>query len=340
MNRATRAQAASIAARALAALLVLTTGCAGAPAGAPRGDDIGASTNDSSADPKPQRAPALDAQAPARWSWFDIMRGDRVVAVLASTLHLGLPLRGPLPDPLIAAIRDADLFVLEANRHSDAERRRAVAQLRRAMNGRTTAELVGAANWTRYQALLDRRFGPSPARSGIERQHPAPLVLNGLMAGCTVAHGEQVVWDDLLASIAVAHGRPIEYLETLDEQLRHIAELPEPDWPGIFAGVLSFIERGDCQAAERDFTVALAHDLLTGQVERARSRSVDYFSVTLAAAPLWQRMIAREAELAARIDARIRAGVKPFFVLGVAHLGGEDGVLARLRAAGYTITQH
>jgi len=130
-------------------------------------------------------------------------------------------------------------------------------------------------------------------------------------------------------------------LETLDEQLKVFENLSLADQIALLEATLDSVER--VAAARQDPIAELVEAYLSGdeaELERLLRQEAALEH------PVNQRlydelMTHRNGRFAERIAARLRAAPErgQFFALGAGHLVGEDGVVARLRAAGFTVTR-
>ncbi len=147
--------------------------------------------------------------------------------------------------------------------------------------------------------------------------------------------------DRQLVRAAERSGREVAALETLDEQLAVFESLSTADQVALLEATLDELERA--AAAREDPVAALVEAYLRGDETELegllrRSAAMEH--------PVNQRLYdelvtRRNARFAERIAARLRASPDrgQFFALGAGHLIGANGVVARLRAAGFTITR-
>lgn len=144
-----------------------------------------------------------------------------------------------------------------------------------------------------------------------------------------------------LARSAERRGQAVAALETLDEQLAVFENLSVADQIALLEATLDGLERA--AAARRDPNGPLVEAYLRGDetvLERLLRQEAGLEH------PVNQRLYdelltRRNGRFAERIAARLRADPErgQFFAIGAGHLVGEDGVVARLRAAGFTVTR-
>lgn len=147
--------------------------------------------------------------------------------------------------------------------------------------------------------------------------------------------------DRQLVRSAERRGQEVASLETLDEQLGVFENLSAADQIALLEATLDSVERA--AAARQDPITGLVEAYLRGneaELERLLRQEAALEH------PVNQRlydelMTRRNGRFVERIAARLRADPErgQFFAIGAGHLVGEDGVVARLRAAGFTVTR-
>ena len=142
--------------------------------------------------------------------------------------------------------------------------------------------------------------------------------------------------DMQLYALADQRGLQVHALETADEHFTSLDALSGDDQLALLRAVLAQSEEQKEQAFEQLIAVYLAGDsakiLETDEKLSARDLPPG----------LWEKMRAilidrRNALMTSRILERIGEG-KVFVAVGAAHLPGEQGIVRRLRAAGYRLT--
>lgn len=142
--------------------------------------------------------------------------------------------------------------------------------------------------------------------------------------------------DILLRGIARDQGKPLLALEDND---RHFETLDSLSMEEQLAMLRAVLQRSQ-EDKERDFE-ALLSAYLAGDLTRIAGLD-EQATGDLLPAELWQKMRIklldeRNAEMARRII-EITSRQSAFISVGASHLAGSDGLLQRLRGAGYVVT--
>lgn len=150
----------------------------------------------------------------------------------------------------------------------------------------------------------------------------APLV----KAGYDPASGVELV----LRARAQAAGKPVKGLETLDEQIRIIAGMPEDDQLDFLRAAL---ESFDDATVELDALVQAWAEGDVAGVERLGVTEVRNRSEALYDALL----VRRNANWAAQIQTLLAGSGTAFIAVGAAHLAGDDSVQEMLEDRGVVV---
>lgn len=131
--------------------------------------------------------------------------------------------------------------------------------------------------------------------------------------------------------LASARGKKLDYFETLEEQLRFFADLPEDVEVGLFEQtVMEYTEGGDDQldllvAAWQMGDVTEIDRLVNGEM---REEAPEIYDVVITR---------RNENWVRRIQELLAGSGSHFIALGAGHLAGDDGVVELLRAAGVEV---
>ena len=149
-----------------------------------------------------------------------------------------------------------------------------------------------------------------------------------------LAQGEPA-FDNWLQDQARRRGKTVQALETMDEQIEILDGMSEDEQVAMVTDMLADHENIEA-TFNRMFRAYLKGDL---SVAMAEANDVSGVSDVAAAERFKARLIdERNRIMAARIAPLLRDG-GAFVAIGAAHLPGEDGVLARLAARGYSVTR-
>lgn len=269
-------------------------------------------------------------------------RGARRIDILG-TIHLSDPRLDPVMARHAPAVAAADLVLVELSAADEAALQEELAAdpARLLLPGAATLPgLMDEANWQLLSAAIRAR-GLPPAMAA--RMQPWYLSLQLAIPPCAlpeIAAGARGL-DHRVIAAARAAGVPVRSLEPYDTLFALFADAPlEEQVEMLLLGVMP---------------VSDTEDAFTTTIEA-------YFDETHAEGWEMARLVARRAldlppaeidAIFAEMEARLLAernrawievieaaeGDRLFLAFGAAHLFGEDGVLALLERAGYTLTR-
>lgn len=270
-------------------------------------------------------APSAAPQAgPALWRISD---SDSEIW-LFGTVHVLPPALAWRTPRLDAAFAAADELVVE----TDAEDARTAAAL--------TARFGVAPEGERLSALLDpptltqlmrvcAQLGVEP--ESLERLRPWLAALRLSFTFATQrGHSQAAGVESVLLADARAQGKRISYLETPEQQIRTLAELSP-------AAQLRFLQASLDQIEHQgDSLEALDRAWAAGDVDAidAQMRA----QLTEAGASVFDAIITRRnSAWVEQISQRLEGSGRVFYAVGSAHLVGDEGVVAQLRARGIAV---
>jgi len=143
-------------------------------------------------------------------------------------------------------------------------------------------------------------------------------------------HRSEAGVENVLMPEARAAGKRVTHLETPEQQIRTLADLSEADQIRFFEATLDQIEHDD-GALERLDAAWARGDVAT--LARIESEDLHAAGDAPYAALITNRNAAWTEEIARRLDGSGRI----FFAVGAAHLVGDGGVVALLRARGIEV---
>lgn len=267
-----------------------------------------------------------------RGLFYRVERGTAVVHLLGS-IHLASADLYPLRAALTDAYVDADALVVEVDIDTIDPQR-----LQRWINahgmyppGESLRDHLQPATWRRLQTYLQNQ-GLDAAN--FAQQKPGLLVTTLSMLQMKAAGlSPELGIDAFFLARAHRERKPIVELESLEQQLNLLSNLPNPDLlinqtldeivelPGLTDALFDAWKQGDADH--------LAELLLTDDLQQHPEYQ-----------PLFEQIYsARNHAMAQRIGHLLTAGGNHFVVVGAAHLVGEDGLVALLRQAGFTVEQ-
>lgn len=175
----------------------------------------------------------------------------------------------------------------------------------------------------KVRAVIKEELGPMAALAWTMR----PFWLMAMLAEQAMRKDSLLVLDDHLQQRALAEARTVDGLETVEEQMRAVEGIPLKEQ----AAMLLDMARHDLhrQRMDRMLDAYASQDL--DRVMREASEGGLPTSISKGLLEDRNRvMVARMAEL-------MREGTPTFFAVGAAHLPGPGGIIAMLRAEGFTV---
>jgi uncharacterized protein YbaP (TraB family) len=150
----------------------------------------------------------------------------------------------------------------------------------------------------------------------------APL----LKAGMDPAHGV----DKLLKAQMLAAGKPVDGLETAEQQIRFLADLPADVELEFLRSTLRDVDKGSTELT------TLIDAWKNGDV--ATIARIEDEDLVQHAPELYQRLLVqRNQAWATKITAMLRKPGTFFIAVGAAHLAGPDSVQAQLETRGTSV---
>lgn len=284
--------------------------------------------------PAPEIAHALEAPDAARRGFLFEISKDGRRALLFGTLHVGRPGWFPLPAPQQAALNRATVLALEADPANAPDALQAVQRYGLFPMGSPGLDSqLTEAERLRVQALLERE-GLAPAAAW--RMKPW-LLATTLALGAATAQGLVPAYasEPQLAAWARARGLKVLELEGAEAQLRLLDSAPAEVQRELLLETVAGVESGDAAAevarivrawSSGDWSALTA---LLAQMEAERGAGARFTADVVIAG--------RHAAMVAALEDLMRSGGEPLVAVGALHLPGPRGLVAQLRARGYTV---
>ena len=259
---------------------------------------------------------------------------------LYGTMHVTDPRVLDLPAQAAKALREAATVVIETTDILDPAKARAAILAKPGLMMFTDGTTLGSHLNGDDLALLKQKLNERGISYALV-QRMKPWMLGSLVAipACEAARKSAGVdfLDKKIAENAIKQGKKVEGLESLDEQLEAMASLP------MRFHIKGLIESLKLGALMDDVSVTMTDLYLKGRIGmilpmmEAVSPKEDSDPGS-GYADFQKRIITdRNAVMAERAAPIIDKG-NAFLAVGALHLPGKDGVVARLRRAGYTVT--
>jgi hypothetical protein len=324
------------------AMLVLAAGPAAAQRAtvqpACKGRDLGPEIAGRSAESRRHLEAARAATANAGAILWRITRDGVAPSHLFGTVHLTDERVNALPPPVAEAIDTARAVALEVADLSPASLATAIAKVQSLLvftDGRSLAALL-----TPDELAIARR---AAGRAGMPAEtvaslRPWVITMTLSLSDCErrrMAAGLKPL-DVRLGERARARRIPVVGLESIEDQLRAMASVPEADQLVLLKAGLKL----------NHLTPDMVETLVLRYLER------DLGAIWPLQELLWQEhgaaaraSVAFRRELLTVRNERMREAARPlleaggaFIAVGALHLPGDDGLVALLRKAGYTVT--
>ncbi len=257
---------------------------------------------------------------------------------LFGTMHISDERVSVLSPPVSTALTQSKSVLLEIadmSGNSAAAALTSSRQLAFFLDGRTLSSLLPPEDFAIAQEALQRAGVPAMF-ANLLKPWIVTLVLAGSDCERDKATAGAPVLDMKIAEAAKSAGIPVSGLETVDGQLKALADLPEDQQVAMLKAAVKFADR--------------ANDLLETTVQFYLQRnlgSIWPFQYALGE----QAGLSREAyagfeqSIVVKRNLNMRNGALPsilkggaFVAVGALHLSGDKGLVQLLRDAGYTVT--
>lgn len=269
---------------------------------------------------------------------WKIERPGTPVSYLFGTMHLTDERINALSPTVDAAVKAARQLVLEVGDLSTASFVKAFANTRNLMmftDGRRLEQLLTEAEYAKVTAILQRSGFPPQAAGGF-RPWVATLML--ALSDCERRRaGEGLLpLDARLAKDATARGVSVIGLESLEQQFRAMAIVPEADQVEMLKASLRSYDRID-DVVETTVQLYLTRQL--GAVWPFQLALAERYGVPPDAFKSAEQSLVHTRNLGMRdkaLEPLAEGGV--LIAVGALHLPGKQGLVSLFREAGYTVT--
>ena len=269
---------------------------------------------------------------------WKIERPGTPVSYLFGTMHLTDERINALSPTVEAAVKAARQLVLEVGDLSTASFVKAFANTRNLMmftDGRRLEQLLTEAEYGKVAAILQRSGFPPQVAGGF-RPWVATLML--ALSDCERRRaGEGLLpLDARLAKDASARGVSVIGLESLEQQFRAMAIVPETDQVEMLKASLRSYDRID-DVVETTVQLYLGRQL--GAVWPFQLALAERYGVPPDAFKAAEQSLVHARNLGMRdkaLEPLAEGGV--LIAVGALHLPGKQGLVSLFREAGYTVT--
>jgi hypothetical protein len=279
-----------------------------------------------------EKAPTQVSEGSPRRGLLYEVRSDAGTVYLFGTIHVGKPEFYPLDAKVNGAFAASSALYLEVNL-SDASLVTSASTMATYPEGTSLDRTLSPSAKTRLYGALERYGLP---REAAIRMKPwmlgqTLLLMEAARRGYDPAYASELH----LLGLATAQRKEVRGLETLGEQFAIFDRMPESAQQRFLEDIVDALD-SPRMAMDLDALVAAwSHgDARELEYELARERSEG----TAFARDVLPRLVDdRNRTMAERIADIVRSGRTTFVAVGALHLVGENGVVALLRARGFTV---
>lgn len=269
---------------------------------------------------------------------WKIERPGLAPSYLFGTVHLTDTRVRDISPQTRAALRSAKAVLLETSDISPESTAAAlVAAAKTAVyaDGRTLDRLLTKEEFKKVQQTIDRAGVPA-ASARVYRPWMISMMLSGSNCERRRIRAGEPVLDMALAQEARIHGIPITGLETAEEQIRTLASVPEDQQLDMLRANLAIIDETDNLM---ETMVQLYLERRIGAVWELQMALAETAGIPTTAFDGFRQAVIVDRNIKMYETARsyFETG-GTFMAVGALHLPGEDGLVALLRNAGYTVT--
>lgn len=270
----------------------------------------------------PSPTATVDAD-PALWAVSD---ADTTI-YLFGTVHLLQPGLGWFDEGVAKAFDASSELMLELADPSGPDTQKAVMARAMATDGRTLSQRLTPDQRTRLDGFLERHKMPMAALDPLQpwlagiTVSIVPLMAKGFKPEAGV--------DTMLRNAAIKAGKTVTGLESSDEQVGFLANLPEAAQIDL---LMSSVESGEQNAAMVDTIVAQWAKGDADGVGKTLNAALEPYPEVADA-----MLTRRNANWAVALQERLKKPGTVFVAVGAGHLAGKDSVQSMLAARGLTV---
>jgi len=282
------------------------------------------------AEPAPAAVAAPEPAAPSR-GFFHEIRSDTANAYLLGSVHLSRGDVLPMDEPIERAFERADTLVLELDLSEQGRMDVMTETLEKAIY--PPGESLGAALDDETLELLRRRLDERGLpMAAVARFRPWLVAVTLTVLELQRAGYDAEAGVDLHFAKRAEGSKEIVGLESAAEQISIFADMTETEQVLMLQQTLESLDE-NTETLDRAMTAWRESDEEALEAE---------FLDPLRADPRYEKLydavfVERNVRMTERLEAMLRGDGTLFVVVGAAHLVGPDGIVARLRDAGYQV---
>ena len=277
----------------------------------------------------PHCEPLLDSQLEtevipyAQGLLWKISKKDKAPSYLFGTIHVSDKDVTTLPDVVDKALHESEHFVMEAL--PDAEQMLLFSQMMFFHDGQLLSGLIDKPIFNKTKSILSS-YHLGPDAVSVMKPWAAFLLMN-----YPPDAGDPL--DLVLLSLAQQNGATVSGLESLKEQADIFSDLKMPDQVKLLTDTVCHYD-----VIEEDF-IAMKSFYLKRDLGGLYNYTQRY---SMSREPVYEKLMTklivdRNKTMAERMQPMLDKG-KSFIAIGAMHLTGSEGVLALLKAQGYSVS--
>jgi uncharacterized protein YbaP (TraB family) len=276
------------------------------------------------------------AQASERRGFLWEVRKGNQVGLLFGTIHVGRPEFYPLPKARLEQLRRASAFVLEADVSDTARAVAATQKYAMFPDGAPGLE-------TRLPAELKSRVDAILSRNQLEAaplMRLKPWMLANVLAlfeAAQAGYMPALAVEAYLLRLAAAESKPVLELEGIEQQFQLFEQAP---WSTQIAFLEEAVKAVETRAARREIN-RIVQAWETGDRPALERLLAEMRAQTTVGARFTVDtiLLGRHEGMVRKIDSLMAGGKRYLFAVGALHMVGPQGLVAMLRARGYTVTE-
>ncbi len=268
---------------------------------------------------------------------YTIKSSASAESYLYGTLHAGFRKLHALPDTAMQALSKSRKLYLESL-WTDEELLKNRIDMQNLPAGKTLQSVLDKKTYARFQQHLDILRVTNETRLSFDKMAPAAAL--SFFTPRAPELDDSAPIDDLLVTAARSIGLEIDGLETKSEAIAGWKSISNEDWSAYAAEIL---DTSLCHACAEERTALLScmtEFVRLGKTSELFSMYEKFNATHPAQAVVLQKMtFSRNLAMAEKIGDLLQQQQPVFIAIGALHIGGQIGVVSRLRKMGYSVEQ-
>ncbi len=271
--------------------------------------------------------------------FWEVSDADGHTLYLFGSIHVADDSAYPLPDMVYQAYEQSATLAVEADVLAASQNAALMSELLRGFlytDGTSIADHLPAELYQQARALLQQRGLYAPQLDAYNPVFWYMLVSEGDPATTTLTADKGI--DLHFLTRAHAEGKPILEIEPIDEHYAYLSGLDEQIGVYLLNNAVQYAPMLPI-ATQRMYNAWKVGNALALTQDEAVSEQLDPDTRDILLRFNDQLLHQRNASMAEKAEEYLQSGQTCFYVVGVAHMLGTDGIVARLMQKGYTVVQ-